>query len=95
MQRNHPDTALAELYRNFELVLEDYAFLKAEVQLLRREAREQHDLTMFLLRSLAIDLAGQRTDHSVHVGTRIKTQQRLAPRRTLSTRSGANQTSSR
>ena len=95
MHRNHPEAALAELHLKFELMLEDYAALKAEVQLLHREAREQHELALFLLRAVAADLAGHRADRGAHAGARVKTQLRLAPRRALSARSGSSQPASR
>jgi len=85
MQRNHPDAALAELYRKFELVLEDYTSLKAEVQLLRREAREQHELAIFLLRAVATDLDIHRKDGSAHTGRPAKAQRRMVPRNSLLT----------
>ena len=85
MQRNHLEVVLAELHRKFELMLEDHATLHAEVQLLRREAREQHELAMFLLRAMATDLASHRADRAAHAGARAKTQRRLAPRSALLT----------
>jgi len=80
MHQNHLEVVLAELRGKFELVLEDYAALHAEVQTLRREARDQHELTMFLLRAIAADLTAHRADTEAHCGSPDKVQQRLAPR---------------
>jgi len=80
MQQNHLDVVLADLRGKFELVLEDYAALHAEVQTLRCEARDQHELTVFLLRAIAADLTAHRADAEAHPGSRTKAQGRLAPR---------------
>jgi hypothetical protein len=80
MHQHHLEAVLAELRGKFELVLEDYAALHAEVQTLRREARDQHELTIFLLRAIAADLTVHRADAEAHAGLRTKVQGRLAPR---------------
>jgi len=80
MHQNHLEVVLADLRGKFELVLEDYAALHAEVQMLRREARDQHDLTVFLLRAIAADLTAHRADGETHASSRTKAQGRLAPR---------------
>ena len=80
MHHNHLEVVLAELCGKFELVLEDYAALHAEVQTLRREARDQHELTMFLLRAIAADLTAHGADTKAHCGSSAKAQARLAPR---------------
>jgi len=71
---------LVDLHGKFELVLEDYTNLQAELQALRREAREQHELSAFLLRAVAADLAAHRADSRVHAGYRTKATGRLASR---------------
>jgi hypothetical protein len=80
MHQNHLEVVLADLRGKFELVLEDYSALQDEVQALRREARDQHELTMFLLTAIVADLTAHRADDEVHAGLRGKAQERLAPR---------------
>ena len=80
MHHNHLEVVLAELRGKFELLLEDYAALHAEVQMLRREARDQHELSTFLLRAIAADLTAHRADAEAHAGSRTKAQGRHAPR---------------
>jgi hypothetical protein len=82
MQQNHLEVVLADLHGKFELVLEDYAALYAEMQVLRREAREQHELAMFLLRAIAADLTAHRAECGPHADSRTKPQGRLAGRTT-------------
>jgi len=66
MERNHLEGMLADLRGKFELVLEDYAALHAALQVMRREAREQHELTSFLLKAVAADLDAHRADAEAH-----------------------------
>jgi hypothetical protein len=80
MHHNHLEVVLAELRGKFELVLEDYAALHAEVQTLRREARDQHELSIFLLRAIAADLTAHRVDAGAHTRSPGKAQERLSAR---------------
>ena len=80
MHQNHLEVVLADLRGKFELVLEDYAALHAEMQTLRREARDQNELTMFLLGAIAADLTAHSADTEAHGGSPAKARERFAPR---------------
>ena len=80
MPQNHLEVVLADLRGKFELVLEDYSALQDEVQALRREARDQHELTMFLLKAIAADLTAHSADTEAHGGSPAKARERFAPR---------------
>ncbi len=70
MNHTRPDGLLDDLRGKFELVLEDYAALSTEMLALREEARRQHELTGFLLKALAADLARHCSDREAHAGAR-------------------------
>jgi hypothetical protein len=80
MERNNLHVLLSDLRGKFELVLEDYAALQAELLALRRKTHEQHELTTFLLGAIAADLAAHRADTSAHPDCRANATGRLFSR---------------
>jgi hypothetical protein len=83
MKRDHLDVLLTDLRDKFELVLEDYAVLHTELLVLRRKTREQHELTTFLLKAVAADLAAHRADTAAHSDGRANPAGRPPGRPTL------------
>ena len=70
MHWENRDVLLSDLIGKFELLLEDHATLHAEMRALRREMHERHELSTFLLKAIATDLAAHRADSEVHADGR-------------------------
>lgn len=66
MEQSYMEILFEEMRGKFDLVLESHAALRAELQEYRRESNERHDLTEFLLKALARDVAEIRADLAAH-----------------------------
>lgn len=66
MEQSYMEILLEEMRGKFALVLEGHAALHARIDALDRKIDEKHDLTMFLLKTLAADLTAHRADTEAH-----------------------------
>lgn len=66
MEQAHLEILLEEIRSKFDLVLEGHDALHAKIDAYRLESNEKHELTAFLLKTLAADLAAHRADTEAH-----------------------------
>lgn len=62
MEQSYMEILLEEMRSKFDLVLEGHAALRAELQEYRRESNEKHELTGFMIKTLAGEVSQLRSD---------------------------------
>jgi len=62
MEQSYMEILLEEMRSKFDLVLEGHAALRAEIQEYRRESNEKHELTGFMIKTLAGEVSQLRAD---------------------------------
>jgi len=79
MEKDYMEILLEEMRSKFDLVLEGHAALYTRIDAMNREWNEKHDLTNFMLKTLAsevadirIDLAAHRADTEAHSRYQIR-----------------------
>lgn len=60
MDQSYMEILFEEMRGKFDLVLEGYATLRAEIQKFRRESNEKHDLTAFKIQVLSDEVSNLR-----------------------------------